>query len=99
MRNTNTTPGLWGARNAFALLGASGNKSVSGYAYLNGSPAIRRITIMTQPPKAVVVYETTTNIVAGTFSFPRLPAGNYMVIDSMLDNSRQALVYDWVVAA
>lgn len=98
-RNTNTTPGLWGARFAGSLLPANGSLTISGYAHDAGNNAIRRIVVMTQFFPMEVVYETRTNLTTGTFSFPRLPPGNYIVLDIALDNSRQALVYDWVVAA
>src|SRR6185369_3764521 len=84
-RNTNSTPGFWGARCAMSfLLKGSGpsNSPISGYAHLNGSNAIRRILILTQPPNSTIVYEANTDLVTGTFSFPHLPAGNYMVIDA-----------------
>jgi len=95
-----TTPKMvatFPARSAFLMTGAPGITSVSGYARELGVPVIRRIIIMTQPPNAAVLYEVTTGI-DGAFSFPELAAGNYLILDTMLDNSRQALVYDWVVS-
>lgn len=86
----------WTARFVGNLLAAGGSKNVSGKTYELTSPAVRRVVIMTQPPNAAIVYESNTLLPGATFSFPNLAPGNYMVIDSCLDNSRQALVYDWV---
>jgi hypothetical protein len=76
-----------------------GLNGLSGYAYMTSAPAIRVITIMTQPPRARIVSEFTTDQITGTFNFPSLAPGTYTVIDSTLDGSRQALVYDWVVVS
>jgi hypothetical protein len=76
-----------------------GLNGLSGRAYILVAPAIRVITIMTQPPRSQIVSEFTTDQAVGTFTFPNLPPGNYTVIDSTLDGSRQALVYDWVVVS
>lgn len=86
-------------RFAGSLLGAGGAKSVSGRTYESGAPAARRVVIMTQPPNAAIVYESNTLPPGATFTFPSLAPGNYMVIDAMTNNTRQALVYDWIVAA
>ncbi len=100
-KNTNSGTGLWGAKFAGSMLGASGpaSKVLSGYAHYSSLNAIRRVILMTQPPAPKIVYEAVTDLVTGTFSFPHVPPGNYLVIDCMTDNSLQALVYDWVVVA
>jgi len=98
-----TTPGNtlggWGFRYALASLGAPGTKTISGFAHQNAANAIRRIVVMTQPPAPQIIYEFTTDLLTGIFACPaHLPSGNYLVLDCMTDNSRQALVYDWVVS-
>lgn len=90
---------LFGARLFGRTLPQSGVRSVSGHAYESGVAAARYITILTQPPRPYIVAEFKTSATDAAFSFPHLPAGNYMVIDSMCDNSRVALIYDWVVSA
>jgi hypothetical protein len=75
-----------------------GESVISGRAYRAGVPARRHITIMTQPPRSRVVAELETDDTTGTFSANVLP-GTYVVIDTMTDNSRQALVYDWVAVS
>lgn len=87
----------FGARYAFSLLGAGGDKTVSGITKEAGVPVARRVLILTQPPQPKLVYEVLTKVVDGAFTFRNLPPGNYLVLDCALDNSRQALVYDWVV--
>lgn len=95
---TTLTAGVgWIARFAgSSFFGAGDVKSVSGRAYVAGVPAVRRVVILTQPPNAQIVYEMTTALPLAQFSFPRLPAGNYVVLDCSLDGSERALVYDWV---
>ena len=88
-----------GARCVTSMYLVAGLAGISGHAYESGAPAKRIITILTQPPKSIVLYQFTTDAVTGAFSFSNLPVGNYTIIDSMTDNSRQALVYDWVVAS
>ena len=87
------------ARIIDTFLPMRGYKSISGHAYSNGNPAERIITIFTQPPNSKFVGSYKTNSIVGTFSALGLAPGNYMIIDSMTDNSQQALIYDWVVSA
>jgi hypothetical protein len=96
---TSTFIGAWfGSRNGLALLGAGGQNNMAGYTRLNGSPVVRRVVIMTQPPCSQIISEFQTTVQgSGAFQFRCLAPGNYLVLDCVLDNSRQALVYDWIV--
>lgn len=85
------------ARFAGSLFAAGGDKTASGRTYVSGSAKPRRVTIMTQPPVAKVIFESNTLLPGATFSFPKLAPGRYLVLDSTIDGSEQALVYDWVI--
>lgn len=85
-----------GARFTGSVIAAGGNKTASGRTYVGGSPKPRRVTIMTQPPHAKVIYETGTLLPGAIFVFPKLAPGKYLVLDCTVDGSEQALVYDWI---
>lgn len=76
-----------------------GDGDLSGRTYLDGAPVRRRVILMTQGPRSAVIAEAYTDPDTGEFAFDDVAPGNYTVIDYMLDNSRQALIYDWVVVS
>lgn len=80
-----------------SIIGCNGN--ITGHTYANGAPVARRVVVSTQAPNARVVAEMTTSASDGLFAFNNLAPGDYSVEAVMTDNTRQALVYDWIVVA
>ena len=76
----------------------SGPNSISGVTNSAGAPVRRLVVVMTQPPRSVIVYEGYSDAATGSFTFPFLPAGNYVVLDTDPDGSNVAQVFDWVVS-
>jgi len=75
-----------------------GPNSISGVTNSAGVPARRLVVVMTQPPRSTIVYEGYSDMATGAFTFPFLPAGNYVVIDTDPDGSNVAQVFDWVAS-
>ena len=75
-----------------------GLNSISGTTNSAGVPARRLVVVMTQPPRSVIVYEGYSDMATGAFTFPFLPAGNYVVLDTDPDGSNVAQVFDWVAS-
>jgi hypothetical protein len=75
-----------------------GSNSISGTTNSGGSPARRLVIVMTQPPRSTIVYEGYSDAATGVFSFPFLPAGNYVVIDTDPTGDNVAQIFDWVAS-
>jgi len=87
----------WSARYFGNQLTVGGDKTASGRTFVSGAPVPRTVVIMTQPPRAQIVFESNTVLPGAPFSFPKLAAGRYVVIDTAPDSGQQGLIYDWVV--
>jgi hypothetical protein len=100
--NANTTVNPFQqAQGVAKLYGGHRNKlglgTISGYAYQNGVGVRRLIKLFTTGPHADCIGETYSDRTTGYYSFSNVASGNYTVVDENEDNTRGALIWDWVV--
>jgi len=90
---------FWTARlvNSIGLM-HGGATSISGTTNSAGAPVRRLVVVMTQPPRSTIVWEGYSDAATGTFTFPYLVPGNYVVLDTDPNGNNIAQVFDWVVS-